>query len=388
MSKLDNVREFLHDEASSGLALFAATLVALAWANVAGDGYSSLWLTEAHVGPLHLDLRHWVNDGLMALFFFVVGLEIKREVAAGELSDRRTAALPALAAVGGVLLPALVFVAVVGGGEGAAGWAIPAATDIAFVMGVLALLGDRVPEGIRILLLAIAIVDDILAIAIIALVYSGGVSLPWLGAAVATLLAVVALQRAGVARIAAYVPLGLACWFAVHESGVHATVAGVALGLLTPAHPVGGRRVLELLEHRLHHVTAFAVVPLFALANAGIELGGGVLSDAVAAPLAWGVFLGLVAGKLVGVGGAALVADRSGVGSLPDGVRRGDLVGVGALAGVGFTVSLFIATLAFDDLVLVDQAKVAIFAGSLVGALLGAALLLRSGGRRAEPAPR
>ena len=384
MNRLDAVREFLHDEAVAAVALFIGTVAALVWANSsAGDGYASFWHSELHVGPLHLDLRHWVNDGLMALFFFIVGLEIKREVAVGELSDRRAAALPALAAVAGVVLPALVFVAVVGGGEGAAGWAIPAATDIAFAVGVLALLGDRVPDGVRILLLGIAIVDDILAIAIIAVVYSGGVSLPWLAAAVGVLAVVALLGRAGVGRIAVYVPLGVAAWFAVHESGVHATIAGVALGLLTPAHPVNGRKVLELLEDRLHVVTGFVVVPLFALANAGVDFGGGVLDDALGAPLAWGVFLGLVVGKLVGVGGAGIAAVRTGAGVLPDDVERGDLAGIGALAGVGFTVSLFIATLAFDDQALVDQAKVAIFAGSVVSALLGAAILLfRTRGRR------
>ena len=389
MNRLEGVREFLHDEASGALALFAATIAALIWANSpAGDGYVSLWLTEAHVGPLHLDLRHWVNDGLMALFFFVVGLEIKREVVTGELKDRRTAALPALAAVGGVLLPALVFVAIVGGGEGAAGWAIPAATDIAFAVGVLALLGDRVSDGVRLLLLSIAIVDDILAIAIIALVYAEDTSFAWMAVSAGLLIAVVVMRRVGVVRIAPYIPLGIACWIAIHESGIHATVAGVVLGLMTPAHPVGGRNVIKLLEHRLHLVTAFVVVPLFALANAGIDLGGGVLGDALGSPLAWGIFAGLVAGKLLGVGGAALAAVRSGAGSLPDEVQPGDLAGIGALAGVGFTVSLFIASLAFDDPALVDIAKVAIFAGSLFSAALGAGILIRRSGRRAATGSR
>jgi len=389
---VDPVVEFLHDESAGAIALFVATIAALVWANSpAGDGYAALWSTQAQLGPdgfaIDLDLRHWVNDGLMALFFFVVGLEIKRELVTGELRDRRTAALPAIAAVGGVALPALVFLAITAGGEAAAGWAIPAATDIAFAVGLLAILGDRVSAGARLLLLTIAIVDDILAIAIIAVFYSSGISVAWLAGAVAALLAVVALRRLGVARIIAYVPLGLLVWVAVHESGIHATIAGVVLGLLTPARPVGGREVLAKLEHRLHPVTAFAVIPLFALANAGIDFGGGVLADALASALTWAVVAGLVLGKLVGVTGAGLLALRQGAGTLPEDVGRGQLAGVGAVAGVGFTVSLFIAQLAFDKPALVDQAKVGIFAGSLLSAALGVAILrgVPSRGRAAGP---
>jgi len=384
LKPLEGFREFLRDETAGAAALLVAALAALAWANSpAGDGYAALWETEAHLGPLELDLRDWVNDGLMALFFFVVGLEIKRELVTGELRDRGAAALPAIAAAGGVVLPVLVFVAVVAGGEGAAGWAIPAATDIAFAIGVLALLGDRVPDSVRLLLLTVAIVDDIIAIAIIAVVYSGGVSAAWLAAALAGLAGVFALRRAGVARIAVYAALGCAVWLAVHESGVHATVAGVALGLLTPARPVGGRDVLALLEHRLHPVTAFGVIPLFALANAGVDLGGGVLGDALNSRLTWAIVAGLVLGKLVGVTAAALLASRSGRIRLPEGVGAGQVVGVGALAGIGFTVSLFIASLAFEDGALVDQAKVGILAGSVISAALGAAILLALGGPQA-----
>jgi NhaA family Na+:H+ antiporter len=380
---VDPLVEFLHEEAAGGIVLLVAALAAVAWANSpAGDGYVELWERHVDIAGIDLDLRHWVNDALMALFFFVVGLEIKRELAVGELRERRAAALPALAAAGGVALPALIFLAVTGGAEGASGWAIPAATDIAFAVGVVAVLGDRIPSGVRLFLLTIAIVDDIIAIAIIALVYSSGISFGWLALAVAGLVAVAAMRRLGVWRIAAYVVVGIAVWIAVHESGVHATVAGVALGLLTPAAPVRGRRVLETLEHRLHPVSAFVVVPLFALANAGVDFGGGVLGDALRSRLMWAVAAGLVVGKLIGIAGASALALRLRLGTLPEGAARRHVPGVAALGGIGFTVSLFIAQLAFDDPALVDDAKVGIFAGSIVSGVLGAAILRAVSNRR------
>ena len=370
---VDPLVDFLRKEAAGGIVLLAATVVALIWANSpASEAYTELWATELDLG-LTLDLQHWVNDGLMAVFFFVVGLEIKRELAVGELHEPRAAALPAIAAAGGLTLPIVIFLALAGGGEAASGWAIPAATDIAFAVGALVLLGDRVPAGARVFLLAIAIADDIAAIAIIALFYAAEVSPGWLAAAAAALLAIVGLQRAGVTRAALYVPLGIATWVAVHESGVHATIAGVALGLLTPVGPL-----LDRLEHRLHPVSAFVVVPLFALANAGVDLRGGVLGDALGSRLTWAVVAGLVVGKLVGVTGASRLALRAGWGALPEGVHRGHLVGVGALAGIGFTVSLFIAQLAYDDPLLVDRAKIGIFIASITAGLLGACILARS----------
>ena len=385
---VDPVTDFLREEAAGGLVLLAATVVALVWANTpVREAYDSLWSTTLKVGfgdvAIDEDLRHWVNDGLMALFFFVVGLEIKRELVTGELNDRRSASLPVIAALGGVALPALLFVAIVNGGEGAAGWAIPMATDIAFAAGVLALLGDRVSSAVKIVLLAIAVVDDIIAISVIAVFYADGVDVVWLGAALAGLTLVVLLRRAGLARILPYALVGTFVWVAAYESGVHATIAGVALGLLTPTGKVGGREVLAMLEHRLHPVTSFVVVPLFALANAGVYLGGGKLADAAASRLAWAVAIGLVAGKLLGIGLAALAAARTGAGSLPDGVRQQQVWGVAALGGIGFTVSLFITSLAFESEALQDEAKVGIFAGSFVSALVGAAILWRAAGRRA-----
>ena len=362
---VDPVVEFLREEAASGIAVLAGAVAALVWANLAFEGYEHFW--ERELGPL--DLHHWVNDGLMALFFFVVGLEIKRELVEGELRDRRAAALPGIAAIGGVALPIVIFAALTAGGEGAAGWAIPAATDIAFAIGVLALLGDRVSAGARLFLLSVAIVDDMIAITIIALFYGEAVAPGWLAVAAALVVAITLAGRFG--RAWPYLPLGLALWWAVHESGVHATIAGVLVGLLMPV-AIGGR-----IEHRLHPYSAFVVVPLFALANAGIDFG--VFGDA--GSLALAVFAGLVVGKLAGIAGAALVALRLGWGVLPEGMTRGELVGLAALGGIGFTVSLFIAELAFTDAALVYEAKVGIFAGSIASGVLGAALLAWRGSR-------
>jgi Na+:H+ antiporter, NhaA family len=390
---LDPLAEFLREEAAGGIALMTTAAAALIWANSpAGDTYFTLWEQDLKLGfgsiAITADLRHWVNDGLMALFFFVVGLEIKRELVVGELRDRRAAVLPAIAALGGVIAPALVFLALAAGGSDASGWAIPAATDIAFAVGVLAVLGDRISSGVKLFLLTIAIVDDIIAIVLIAVFYSGGVSLTWLAAAVAALGAAVVLRRSGVARIAVYVPVGVAAWIAMHESGVHATIAGVALGLLTPARPVGGRPVLSILEHRLHPLSAFVVVPLFALANAGVDFGGGVLTEAATSRLAWAIALGLLVGKLFGIAGGTHLALRKGWGRLPDQVNRRQVWGVAALGGIGFTVSLFIAQLAYEDAATVSTAKVGIFAGSLVSATVGAVVLLIVSGHHGCDAPR
>ncbi|MDA0182751.1 Na+/H+ antiporter NhaA [Solirubrobacter phytolaccae] len=357
------VKEFLREESASGLAILAATVVALIWAN-AGLDYDGFWSTE--LGPL--DLHHWVNDALMALFFLVVGLEIKRELVDGRLQSPRTAALPAVAAVGGVLAPIVIFVALIGGGEGLDGWAIACATDIAFAVGLVTVLGDRVSEGARVFLLAIAIVDDIIAIVIIAVFYAEGVSALWLLAA-----AVLAIALWWQPRL--WIPLAIALWIAVHESGIHATIAGVVVGLLLPV--ARGEHV----QHGLHPWSAFVVVPLFALANAGVDFGGGVLSDALSSRLTWAIVAGLVVGKLLGISGATLAALRAG-GALPEGMRRSELAGIAATAGIGFTVSLFIAELAFDDRALVDSAKVGIFAGSVISGILGVLALAVASRRR------
>ena len=376
---------FLHDEAAGGVVLVVGALLAVVWANSpAADSYSSFWGQYLTLGwgptALTENLRHWVNDGLMVVFFFVVGLEIKRELTVGELRDPRAAALPAAGALGGVVLPALVFVALARG-DAAAGWGIPMATDIAFAVGVLALLGDRVPAGAKLLLLSVAIVDDIIAITVIAIFYTDTVSLAWLAGALAGLVMVLVLRQLGVHAIWPYVLIGFVVWVATLESGVHATIAGVALGLLTPVGEVGGRSVLDTLEHRLHPWSAFAIVPLFALANAGVDFRGGLLGEAADNPLTWAVALGLVIGKTVGISAAVWLTVRTGLGKLPQGLAPLHVLAVAAVAGIGFTVSLFIADLAYDDPALIETAKVGIFAGSLLAGSIGAGLMLLSGRR-------
>ena len=376
--RIDAATEYLRDETIGGIVLLAGAAAALVWANV-GDSYLSFWHTDLTLGVGSLsiteDFQHWVNDGLMVLFFFIVALEVKREFVTGELRDRKAATLPVLAALGGVVLPAVIFVTLTLGTQDAHGWAIPAATDIAFAVGVLALLGNRIPAGVKLLLLTIAIVDDVLAIAVIAIFYSSGISIPWLGAVVGGLLGIVAMRRLGAQRVILYIPLGIFVWVAMLQSGVHATIAGVAVGLLMPAHPVGGRQVLEEVGERLHPFSSLLIVPLFALANAGIVISGDTISAAASSRVAWAIALGLVLGKLVGIAGTALLVHRRGIGRLPDNVTTRHVWGIAALGGIGFTVSLFIGQLAYADPATVDTAKFGIFAGSIIAATIGVAIL-------------
>ncbi len=381
---VDPVTEFLRTEQGGGFALLLGAIVALVWVNVGGaGGYESFWTTNLRVGlgdvSITEDLRHWVNDGLMALFFFLISLEIKRELVTGDLRDPKAAALPIVAALGGVVLPVAIFLALAGGGDAAQGWGIPMATDAAFAIGVLVLLGNRVGVGVKLLLVTIAVVDDVAAICVIALAYTETLSLGWLGLAALGLVAIVVMRRLGVVRVLAYVPVGLLIWVAMLESGVHATLAGVAVAMLTPARPIEGRSVVEELEERVHPITSFFVLPLFALANAGVELGGSALSDPVGRDVAISVAVALVVGKFVGITGATLTALRLGIGKLPDGVDRRGLFGAAALAGIGFTVSLFITPLAYTDPVLVEAAKLGILAGSVISAAVGIAILAPGG---------
>jgi NhaA family Na+:H+ antiporter len=404
--------------------LVAAAAAALLWANLAFDSYVSFFGTPfaLEMGPLHINetLQQLVNDGLMAVFFFVVGLEIKRELVAGELSDPSTARLPAIGALGGMVVPALIYLLIVGGtGEAGRGWGIPMATDIAFAVGVMSLLGRRAPDGAKLFLLTLAIADDIGAIAVIALFYTNDLNGAWLGAAVVGLIAVWAAHRSGIRSMTFYVPAALFVWLATFESGVHATLAGVALGLLTPARPLhplevvhkAGReliarlesedddviereradhQLLELselsreavaplarIEHRLGLWASYFVVPLFALANAGIHFGDTAIGSALTSPVGLGVALGLVIGKLVGITLFTMTAVKVGWGRMPSGMNGRHLVGVSILAGIGFTVALFIVGLAFVDGALITDAKVGIFAASVVAGI-GGYLVLRS----------
>ena len=378
---LDPVAEFLRAEAAGGFLLLVFSVAALLWANSpASGGYFDLWATKLTIGvgdvAITEDLQHWVNDGLMAIFFFVISLEIKRELIVGDLRHPRAAALPILAALGGVVVPAAIYLAVTAGTDATGGWGIPMATDAAFAIAVLVLLGDRVGTGAKLFLVTIAVVDDVIAILVIAVVYTGELEPGWLAGAAGGLLLVAAMRRARVASPLAYVVPAIAVWVATLESGLHPTIAGVALGLMTPAKPVGGRPVLEELEHRLHPVSAYVVLPAFALANAGVELGGDLLRTGEEVRVAAAVALGLVLGKVIGIGAMTWLAVRTGLGRLPEGVGARTAFGVAALGGIGFTVSLFIAPLAFTEAGLVDSAKVGILGGSVIAALLGVAVLM------------
>jgi len=365
-------------EAASGIVLLLGAAAALVWANTDTAGYTTWWHHQLTIGPGSLaiteSLVHWVNDALMAVFFFVVGLEIKRELVTGELRDRNRAALPAIAALGGMVVPALVFVAVNAGGGGLDGWAIPMATDIAFAVGVLALLGPRVPSNLKLFLLALAIVDDIGAIVVIALFYSRGLNGWWLLGALATVLLVVVMSRLGVDHPVAYVIPGIVLWWCLHEAGVEATLAGVVLGLLTPARPRRGVPVLERLEGALHPLSSFVIVPIFALANAGVVLSGDAIDHALSSRVTIGIVAGLVVGKFVGILGASTLALRARLGALPDGVGLRHVAGVAVLGGVGFTVSLFITDLAFRG-AMIDDAKIGVLGASALAAVLGMIVL-------------
>ncbi|HVS04338.1 MAG TPA: Na+/H+ antiporter NhaA [Thermoanaerobaculia bacterium] len=429
-------QRFVRLESASGILLVAAALVALLWANsAAGASYFRLWQTLGTVGlggfAISKPLLLWINDGLMAIFFFVVGLEIKREVLVGELAEPRKAALPIAAAVGGMVVPAAIYAALNAGGPGTPGWGIPMATDIAFALGVLALLGPRVPLALKVFVTAVAIVDDLGAVLVIALFYTERLSLTMLGVGAACLVLLALINRAGVRRTWPYALVGAALWVAFLKSGVHATIAGVLLALTIPARrtidapeflrraelllaefredvapgrdrPTADQRdavhaleraaenlgtPLVRLEHALHPWVAFFIMPVFALANAGVAVGGDVLAT-LGQPISLGIILGLFVGKQVGVLGAAWLAVKAGIAAMPAAVSWRQVWGVSLLCGIGFTMSLFIAGLAFADPAFVDDAKVGILVGSLVSGVAGAAALLRPRPRAADSTPR
>jgi len=404
---LSPMRDFLATEASGAILLGIAAIAALIWANspVAGS-YEALW--HSHIAitvaghSLDLDLRHWVNDGLMAVFFLVVGLEIKRELTSGHLSSRRAALLPGAAALGGMLVPALLYLAIAGG-SAPRGWAIPIATDIALAIGVVALAGSRIPGSVRAFLLGLAIVDDIGAIVVIALVYSTGVAFGWLAAAMMALVVTAGLKWFGVYWTWIYVVIGCFAWFGLHKAGVHPTIAGVAMGLLAPSTPRlspemvdidrltdvsdasaaretselarGSVSVVEWLEHVLHPWTSYVIVPVFALANIGIEISADGLRDAAKSAVTWGVFFGLVIGKPLGVFVATRTTVRIGAADMPEGSTQRQLIGIGTAAGIGFTVAIFVTELAFTDPARQNDAKLAILAASIVAAAVAAIIL-------------
>jgi NhaA family Na+:H+ antiporter len=370
--------DFVSLEAASGIVLLLGAAVALVWVNTDTAGYTSFWHHALTIGPGDLGITssivHWVNDALMTVFFFVVGLEIKRELVTGELRDRQRAALPAIAALGGMVVPALLFVAINLGSGAIDGWAIPMATDIAFAVGVLALLGPRVSSSLKLFLLTLAIVDDIGAIVVIAIFYSSGLDGWWLAGGVLTVLLVVVMSRLRVDHPLAYVIPGILLWYCLYKGGVEPTLAGVVLGLLTPARPRRGVPVLERLEDGLHPVSSFVIVPIFALANAGVVLGGDAITHALSSRVTIGIVVGLVVGKFVGIFGASTLAVRAGIGALPRGVHLRHIAGVALLGGMGFTVSLFITDLAFRGEV-IDDAKIGVLAATVIAAVLGTIVL-------------
>ncbi|WP_447652087.1 Na+/H+ antiporter NhaA [Pseudomonas abietaniphila] len=368
---------FLASESAGGLVLMGAALAAII---VANSPMASLYFAALHSVWGGLSVELWINDGLMAIFFLMVGLEIKREVLAGGLASWGQRALPGFAAAGGMLVPALIYVGInMGNPETLSGWAIPAATDIAFALGVLSLLGKRVPTSLKVFLAALAILDDLGAVTIIALFYSTGLNLPMLGASFATLAVLVIMNRMGVQRLLPYLLLGLLLWFFVLQSGVHATLAGVALALCIPlgTRQEEARSPLLFLEEKMHYWVAFAVVPVFGFANAGVSLSGISLGNLVD-PVPLGVALGLFFGKQIGVFLAATLAIRSGLANLPEGSNWMQMYGVALLCGIGFTMSLFIGNLAFPGAPhLIDEVKVGVLMGSILSAIVGV-LLLRS----------
>jgi NhaA family Na+:H+ antiporter len=417
---------FSEIEASSGILLLIAAIAALIWANSPwSETYFSLLEENLSIEffALHLEetVLHLINDGLMVVFFFVVGLEIKRELVLGDLRDPKAAALPVMAALGGMILPASIYFAFNAGTPAATGWGIPMATDIAFAIGIVALLGSRVPAGAKLFLLAVAIADDIGAIAVIAIFYTSDLSPGYLAAAVVGLILIWVAGKVHVRAMWFYVPMAFLIWFFTLESGVHATLAGVALGFLTPArayyaprefderaraildeYPVedssephaqehADHEVLLLsdianesvsplnrMEHKLVAWSSFGIVPLFALANAGVDFRSVRLTEALASKVALGVAAGLVIGKIIGISAASYGAVRFRLGKLPPGTTWAHVIGLSAVAGIGFTVSLFVAGLAFDDPHLADLAKVGIFSGSLVAGAIGTIILSRA----------
>lgn len=419
---LKPINEFLHQEASGGILLIICTVIALAWANSPWfHSYHELWHSNIGVNLgnlLNLDysLHHWINDGLMAIFFFTVGLEIKRELLVGELSSIQKASLPIAGAIGGMVAPALFYVIFNSGGEGANGWGIPMATDIAFVVGIIALLGPRIPLTLKIFVLALAIADDIGAVMVIAIFYTSEISVTALIIAAVVLVSLTILNKLGTKGLIPYTILGIILWLAFLKSGVHATIAGVLLAFTIPASSRYNTekfslKIKELIgkfdsedehrdnvlsnqerqsnvmaieqscenvltplqrfEHNLHPWVAFFIIPVFALANAGVTLVGLDILGALFSPVSLGIIVGLFIGKQLGIFGLSYLAVKMKLASLPEGVNWKNLYGAGILAGIGFTMSLFIAGLAFDDPALLDLSKIGVLTGSLISGIVG-----------------
>jgi NhaA family Na+:H+ antiporter len=388
IKKVSPLKDFLRRESTSGLILLAAAALGLATANSpASNAYFDFldvsFEINAGVLVLKLTMLKVINYILMTIFFFVVGLEIKREITSGHLSRFRDAIMPFIAAIGGMAVPALIYLAIAGA-EAPRGWGVPVATDIALAVGTLALLGNLVVPSLRTFLLGLAVIDDIGAILIIAFIYSSGVAISWLFAAAATVVCIASVKKFGPRNTYIYVLLGAALWYAFYRTGIHPTLAGVVLGLLTPNTPKevdthhdvvdGSLSVIEWLEAKLHPWSTYFVVPIFAFANTGVILTSEALKSASTSVIAWGIFAGLVVGKPLGILVAMIAAKKVNIGDYPIGARNSDVLATGSAAGIGFTVAIFIASLAFTDPVQRDIAIIAVIAASIVSGLLSWAL--------------
>ncbi len=378
------LRDFLHRESASGILLLGAAIAGLAVANSpVSSTYFSALNASFDLGSdsiyLKLTTLKVINYVLMTIFFFVVGLEIKRELTSGHLSSARRAIMPFLGAVGGMLIPAGIYL-LIAGREAPSGWGVPVATDIALAVGLLGMMGSAVVPPLRTFLLGLAVIDDIGAILIIAFIYSTGVKVSWFAASALAVIAIVIAKKLGVIGTAAYVALGALLWYGLYRSGVHATLAGVLLGLLTPNQPKvnpglrdevdGSVSVIEWLEAKLHPWSSFVIIPIFAFANTGVVVTSSSLESALNSPVAWGIFAGLVIGKPLGIVLALILAKKSNVGDYPAGAGVGQIAATGSAAGIGFTVAIFIANLAFDEKVLQDTAVLAVIVASVVSGLI------------------
>ena len=394
-SRISPLLDFLRRESTGGLLILVASGLGLITANSPfANSYFSILDTRITFGAdwylLDLSILKVINYLLMSIFFFVVGLEIKREMTTGHLASLKKAMLPLVAAIGGMAVPALIYLAIAGG-VAPEGWGVPVATDIALAVGLLTMLGPSVAASLRSFLLALAVIDDIGAILVIAFVYSTGIKISWLAAGVLSVLLIAALQKVKVTSIFIYALFAFALWFSLYKTGVHPTLAGVILGLMTPNIAHGGVdledvedgtvSVIEWLEHKFHPISTFFVVPLFAFANTGVVITLDSIEGAAQSKIAWGIFFGLVIGKPLGVLLAAIAAKKAKIAEMPDGVSKTSLLATGSAAGIGFTVAIFIANLAFSDPQTQDIAVLAVIAASVISALLST-LIFKSSARK------
>jgi NhaA family Na+:H+ antiporter len=378
------LRDFLHRETSSGVLILGASALGLLIANSPfSERYFSVLDWQFQLGfsdlTISLTVLKFINYALMTLFFFVVGLEIKRELTSGHLATPKKALMPFLAAIGGMAVPALIYL-VIAGSTDAGGWGVPVATDIALAVGLLSMVGTSAVASLHSFLLALAVIDDIGAILIIALVYSAGVQISWLLGGFISVVGILALQKIKVQSTLIYIIVGVAMWYSMYRGGIHPTLAGVVLGLLTPSAPKqgvdaediedGSLSIIEWLESKIHPWSSYAIVPLFAFANTGVELNSKSVSAALDSPIAWGIFFGLVAGKPIGICLTTLIAKKSKIGEIPEGARNRDIVATGSAAGIGFTVAIFIANLAFDNPQTQDIAIFAVIVASVASGVI------------------